>query len=582
MGFSLEFILLMLFILTIAIIGMVLLIIYNKKANDFEQKLKIDMLKYISKGFGDVNLSQKLKGQHKILKHEHIFLDQYLEFCQISQNKEITYKANAFLVLRKIDQKYIQQLKSRSKFKRIQAAIYLGYIDSLKVIEALNFALQIEKVILVKLYIIESLSRFTSPSSIPIIINTLYYTPKWYREKVYVLLSCFGRDLFTYLSTIIDDERDEVQRLIVHFAENYPAENLKNYLLTKAKYANKIKIQTLNGLQNIDKITHNQYFESEKQIDKLGGEYYESLRSVFNRENFIQIIDKLTNSVCNEPIPEDLFDYEPPKKYHFIYHKFKWLTYNDTKFESFLTLFTEEFETKNQKEITLKINELVNRWFQFHKLAIQDTENDRLAELELLKNSHSELYDSTFWETVEIPENTSLESELQLSNPVDELRREYLKSLKEIFNKDNFVLILKLLNINSETDSIPENLINFKPPKELRFIYHKFKWLTYNTTKFENIWILFTEEFESRNQKETTRKIDELVTKVFVFQRSIRQKEEISHLAAKALLKNFHSELYDEHFLSHPDFEIRKIAIEALSKQYTKANINKSLRAESS
>jgi hypothetical protein len=131
----------------------------------------------------------------------------------------------------KIEKKFLKQLQSLSRIKRIEAANYLGLLGSERARKALEEAVLKEKDYSVKLYMANALSDIGHNESIPVLVLTLINANHWYRSKVNMLIADFGKDFHAYLPQIIENDQIEIKELIVDFSSVYYSEMLKSYLI---------------------------------------------------------------------------------------------------------------------------------------------------------------------------------------------------------------------------------------------------------------------------------------------------------------------------------------------------------------
>ncbi len=253
----------------------------------------IDYLKknYVKKNY--VKKNEKLKSRRVKRKKRKIkktsknrLLEQY---CNIRENLILytgTEKAiNKHIEINKVSDKYIRQLRSLSKYKRAYAAVYLGTLDGEITKKALKNALRREKNYRVKLYMINSLCRLNYRGALSSIVKSVVGAPKWFRERVNVLVSEFGEDLNQYLFSLKDREEFEIKELFFYFASIYPSQNLKDYLL-----------ESISQLMNDE---DNNYSENQKKellytaLESLSVFYYEVLDNPLYYKNEDENIKKI-------------------------------------------------------------------------------------------------------------------------------------------------------------------------------------------------------------------------------------------------------------------------------------------------
>ena len=209
----------------IAVTGMlVALTFFRKRRHDLEKEETAAMDRLIINGlFGaDTSLSKK-EGKR--------FIERFTALKQsVAIDGEMEKKFRAVVASCGLDAYYMKRLKSKLKFRRIEAGVYLGIIGTEAARKALEQAVEREKSYPARLYLISSLVDIGKTESIPIIVKTILDAPDWYREKVREMLYEFGTDCFDHFAEIKASDRKEHKELIIGFAEVYPVSNLIDYL----------------------------------------------------------------------------------------------------------------------------------------------------------------------------------------------------------------------------------------------------------------------------------------------------------------------------------------------------------------
>lgn len=126
---------------------------------------------------------------------------------------------------------YQRRLQSASSRKRIDAVVHLAALPGEMTNEILMRALRVEKHILVRLYLCDVLSTMEETAAIPLMIDTLPKSPQWYRTRVNLILASFGKEFHQFLPKIIHRSEFEIRSLIIDFAAQFPAADLKHYLM---------------------------------------------------------------------------------------------------------------------------------------------------------------------------------------------------------------------------------------------------------------------------------------------------------------------------------------------------------------
>lgn len=222
MVFSFEFILLITILLVyIDIVFMCKLIINKAKKEEHN-----DALAKQYKALIDV-----LSGAADFFKSKY-FLKGYAELSQSVQLNEFKdSKEAASVQIGKDYKKYIKALKARGKIKRIEAAVGLGIVGGRASRKALEKAIVKEKDYSVKLYMANALSDIKDKKSLPVLIDTLIDSHRWYRDKVNSLILDFGEDLHDYIVYIEGREEIEIKELLVDFSAIYISSYMKSYLV---------------------------------------------------------------------------------------------------------------------------------------------------------------------------------------------------------------------------------------------------------------------------------------------------------------------------------------------------------------
>lgn len=129
------------------------------------------------------------------------------------------------------EKKYLKGLKSILKTTRIQSTVYLGMIGTDRARLAIEKSIIKEKDYTVKLYMANALADICKKESIPILVQSLINSHRWYRNKVNMLIADFGEAFNSYLPEIIESSKIEVKELIVEFSSVYFSQYVKSYLV---------------------------------------------------------------------------------------------------------------------------------------------------------------------------------------------------------------------------------------------------------------------------------------------------------------------------------------------------------------
>jgi len=208
---------------------LIALTFFRKRRHDLEKEEIAAMDRFIINGiFGVDTFLSREEGKR--------FIERFTTLKQsVSIDEEMGKKFGAIVASCGLDDYYIKRLKSKLKFRRTEAGVYLGVIGTEAAREALELAVEREKNYSVRLYLISSLVDIGKTESIPIIVKTILNAPDWYREKVREMLYEFGKYCFYHFDQIKDSDRKEYKELIIGFAEAYPISKLMDYLKERVR-----------------------------------------------------------------------------------------------------------------------------------------------------------------------------------------------------------------------------------------------------------------------------------------------------------------------------------------------------------
>lgn len=218
MTFSFEFVLIATILLMYIDIIFICKLIINKakkekRVSDFI-KLYKNLIESLNNGIEFFKFQKFLKGYIQL--SQAIRLD---EFKKVEEVKRKEYK------------KLIKDLQAERKIKRIKAATGLGVIGGNIARRVLEKAIKKEKDYSVKLYMANALADICDERSLPVLIDTLIDSHRWYRERVNSLILDFGEDLHSYVAELKDRKEIEIKELLVEFSTIYISANMKDYLM---------------------------------------------------------------------------------------------------------------------------------------------------------------------------------------------------------------------------------------------------------------------------------------------------------------------------------------------------------------
>ncbi|MFC1481757.1 HEAT repeat domain-containing protein [Candidatus Neomarinimicrobiota bacterium] len=213
------------------IVAVLVLLFYRRRKHELLDHKRIKMAEFILDVFPDIESNTRVDAIDRDL---FLFIEQYIQLQQsLVISEELRLKILDYLVWRKRDRHYIKRLRSISRFRRTEAATVLGYFIGADIHDALVEALSREKHYSIRLFFANALADIGQAESIPHLIASLVGAPEWYQKKIHVSLAQFGQLFYRYIPAIIHQQDKEIESLIIHFAAEYVAEDLKDYLIEK-------------------------------------------------------------------------------------------------------------------------------------------------------------------------------------------------------------------------------------------------------------------------------------------------------------------------------------------------------------
>lgn len=139
-----------------------------------------------------------------------------------------------YLLASSYSRRQLGKLRSFSYIKRAESAWTLKYLPSPAVREALLNALRREIHPLVILHIADALAAQGVTKAISPIVRKLPSMNLWYAQRIHAVLYTFGKHFLRYAVPRLHNSRIYMQRLFCGFAADYPAEELRPFLLQRA------------------------------------------------------------------------------------------------------------------------------------------------------------------------------------------------------------------------------------------------------------------------------------------------------------------------------------------------------------
>ncbi len=149
----------------------------------------------------------------------------------IHLDKSLEQHMESFIDLNRLEKKYLKLLHGRREAAKAEAIFSLGRLGTERCRLGLEKQLLKEKNFPLKLYIANALSDIGNKESLPALLYSLINSSRFYRTRVNMLICDFGKDLHDLLPQLKENDRFEIQELLVDFSSVYFSEELKNYLL---------------------------------------------------------------------------------------------------------------------------------------------------------------------------------------------------------------------------------------------------------------------------------------------------------------------------------------------------------------
>lgn len=166
-----------------------------------------------------------------MLKNADLFFESYIRlYQQVELSREMRSIAARFFRILQIEARCLREIRSPFAATRARAASYLGYLEMPHALLALEKGIMREKRWHVKIVILEALTRHGIESSLPLLIDSLIGAPEWYQTMARKLLMRWEQLLHKNISRAMQSDRPELMRLVMDFASQFPADDLKEYL----------------------------------------------------------------------------------------------------------------------------------------------------------------------------------------------------------------------------------------------------------------------------------------------------------------------------------------------------------------
>ncbi|MDD3350522.1 MAG: HEAT repeat domain-containing protein, partial [Eubacteriales bacterium] len=194
----------------------------------------------------------------------------------------------------------IRALRSPFKTKRIKAAVELGIIGSSEARKALEEALTREKDFPVRLYLANALTDIGVETSLPLLIESLVGSHRWYRTKVNLLIATFGAKLEAYIPDLLTRKEEAIKELLVDLSASYISGDLKEYVfrlieedeVLAEKAAEAVSVFYFNELATDRYLSHKNPVVRNIAVRALGG--------VDKKESFYQLKELLVDPIVSQ------------------------------------------------------------------------------------------------------------------------------------------------------------------------------------------------------------------------------------------------------------------------------------------
>lgn len=216
-----------LLLIDLAAIGYILI---KKMIADAVRRYSKDVAKQLVELFPHLTDDQ-IKKKYPTRGRRKILLDQYVETRQsLRVTRRDDERIRRLFEEMGLVKRYRRQLNSPIRFRRIEAAVYLGSIGGSCAREALETTFRTEKRLIVKLYISYALSEIGSSTSIMLLAESLIGSPEWYQSKVRLFITDFGFELKKLIPELLARREPEMHYLLTTIATECAGMELVNYL----------------------------------------------------------------------------------------------------------------------------------------------------------------------------------------------------------------------------------------------------------------------------------------------------------------------------------------------------------------
>lgn len=198
-----------------------------------------------------------------------------------------------------LEKKEIRHLNARSPIKRREAATFLGLLRSNAGRLALEEALVKEKDSSVKIYTSNAITDIYSPDSLPVLIDQLLGSHKWYREKAISNILEYGEYFMPYFHQLKDTKDVEHIELLIKYAGENLHDGLKTYLFNFVDHFDDRVRSILDYYENSPHIKNSNYKRTylEKDLEVLLEKACRILSNIYYNDYATEIYYNNSHSV---------------------------------------------------------------------------------------------------------------------------------------------------------------------------------------------------------------------------------------------------------------------------------------------
>ena len=229
-----------------------------------------------------------------VRKYKILFIFQWIE---INETLEVSDAKKTEIVKllvddRHVDRYYFRRLESCFRYRRIQAAIVLGYLGTSAARLAIESQLVKEKRWTTKLYFCGALAKINNIKSVSVIVDSVIGSPDSYQKRISLIIKDFGNDLLLRIDNYFLSQERDIKVFLLYLGELMIDIKLKNFLVEMSKdedeYLSVIAVKSLTKfyshllwndyyLRHNNKIIRNTVIESlDKSIE------VETMRQLFS------------------------------------------------------------------------------------------------------------------------------------------------------------------------------------------------------------------------------------------------------------------------------------------------------------